>query len=166
MLLKAVETMTKGALHGKGGVAELFVAEDARDGHALEPAACGRGGGQRGHFQHHFFGVDQLQVAACQAFVRAVDKDGLLAHQRFRAGVRQCIEQQGGITGSGVRIRGRGAVKQLIAIDSAGFIHDGLAGNDGDVFVDRVNRWRCSFGGVLFRCARHGSAVMKGGART
>ena len=43
--------------------------------------------GQGRDFQHHLFGVDQLQVAAREAVVRAIDEHRLLADQRFGAGV-------------------------------------------------------------------------------
>lgn len=63
----------------------------------------GRGAvGEWGHFEHHLVGVDEFQVPAGEAFMRAVDEYGLLAHQCFGAGIRQGIEQQCGITGSGM----------------------------------------------------------------
>ena len=39
--------------------------------------------GQCGHFQHHFIGVDQLQVTRRKALMRAVDEDDLRADQGF-----------------------------------------------------------------------------------
>ncbi|MNL29537.1 hypothetical protein D3C87_1512210 [compost metagenome] len=112
--------------------------------------------GQGGDFQHHLFGVDQLQVAAREAVVGAVDEHRLFADQGFGARVGQRIEQQGCVAGGGVRIGCSRTVKQLVAINRTAFVHDGLAGDDGNVLVNGFYREGRSFRGVLFRCARHG----------
>jgi len=91
----------------------------------------GRGlGAERGYFQHHFFRVDQLQVSAGQAVMRAIDEDGFLAHQRLGARIRQRVEQQRRIAGGGVRVRGGGPVEQFVAKDGALFVQDGLSCDD------------------------------------
>jgi len=88
--------------------------------------------------------------------VRAVDEDGLLAHQGFGARIGQRVEQQRGIAGRRVRGAGRGAVEQLVAIHGPVLVHDGLARDDGQVAVFDVLLGRVDFGGGLFRGGRHG----------
>ena len=117
---------------------------------------------QRGHFQHDFVGVNQLQVAAGQAVVRAVDENQLAPDQGLGVGVGQGVEQQRCIAGGGVRVVGRGAVEQLVAEHGTAFVNDGLAPNDGDVSL-----LFCALGGHRV-CGvwitRHGRYLMGGKA--
>jgi len=138
------------------GKAKAPRAQRLQRGHAAFNVFLGGIFGQRWHLQNHLFGVDQLQVAAREAVVRAVDEHRFLADQGFGAGVGQCVEQQRRIAGGGVRVRGGGPVKQFVAINRAVLIHDGLARNDGKVLVDGFGRRRCGVRSVLFGCARHG----------
>ena len=84
---------------------------------------------QRGDFQHHLVGGQQLQVLAGQTFMRAVHKHELGAHQIFFARVREGGKDQRRIGRHGVVVRRARAVEQLIANDLLQPIDDGLAGN-------------------------------------
>ena len=59
------------------------------------------------NFQHDFAGVEQLQVAASQALVRAVHKQQFVAHDVFGSSVGHGRKHQQH-TGGG-RVLGRGA---------------------------------------------------------
>ena len=89
--------------------------------------------GRLRHFQYHTVGVNQLQVAAAQAVMGAVDENRLFAHQRFGTGVGQCIEQQRRIGGRCVCVMCNRAVKQLVAIHIPFFIDDCLTCNAGHI---------------------------------
>ncbi len=80
---------------------EAAVAQALQDGQSRSHFLGGRMA-QRGDFEYHLLGVDQLQVAAGQALVGAIDEDELLADQLIRASVRQGREHQRHIAGSGV----------------------------------------------------------------
>ena len=89
--------------------------------------------GQGGHFKHHFVRVHQLQVAAAQAVVGAVDEQQAgVAGQGVAAGQRQGVEQQGSVTGGGEGLACHRTVEQLVGEHGTLFVHDGLAGN-GDL---------------------------------
>ncbi len=74
---------------------------------------------QGGHFQHHQVGVNQLQVAAGQALVGAVDEQGFGADHCFAARMGQGVKQEGRVTGCGMGIACNGAVEQLVAKNGA-----------------------------------------------
>ena len=75
----------------------------------------------------------QLQVAAAQAVMGAVDENRLLAHQRFGTGVGQCIEQQRRIGCCCVCVMCNRAVKQFVAIYIPFFIDYCLTRNAGHI---------------------------------
>ena len=89
-----------------------------------------RGGVAQGrNFQHQLLRMEQLQVAASQALVRAIGEQQLLAHQRFAAGVRQRGEHQRHVGHCGVRRAGARAVEQFAAHHLVARIDGGLACN-------------------------------------
>ena len=89
-----------------------------------------RGGVAQGrNFQHQLLRMEQLQVAASQALVHAMDEQQLLAHQPFAAGVRQRGEHQRHVGRCGVRRAGARAVEQFAAHHLMARIDGGLACN-------------------------------------
>jgi len=92
--------------------------------------------GQRGHFQHHTFGFNQLQVATGQRLVCAIDKNDVAATEHFAVGIGEQVEQQGCIAGGTVVLAVEGTVKQLVAKDGPFGIQNRLAGN-------AHHRWFC-----------------------
>ncbi|MNZ92687.1 hypothetical protein D3C78_1117210 [compost metagenome] len=112
---------------------------------------------QRGHFQHHLVGMDQFEVAARQAFLCAVDEHRFLSDQGFGTGIGQGVEQQRRIAGRSVGIVGGGTVEQLIAVDLALFVDDGLPRDDGQIAVVYAfgQGGRSGRGGVGCKSTRH-----------
>ena len=90
--------------------------------------------------------------------MRAVDEDQFFAHQRFRTGIGQGIEEQCCIGTGGVRVVRDRAVKQLVGKYVALVIHDGLAGDAGDIGVIALGSGG-DLGGGVHSCGEFGGQV-------
>ena len=92
-------------------------------------------------------GVHQLQVAARQALVGAVDEDQLLAHQLLGAALRDRAVNTRITSVAAVWAAPLRAVEQLVAHHDLLRVHDGLARNHGDRrLVARWGRGQCANG--------------------